>query len=72
MSSLIFYYILQYGGILTVVFILEMSCSISIYTYRTTLMEGFDEGISQAMNSYYNETQIAKDFDNMQQKVKGL
>lgn len=56
-----------YSGILTIVFILELGCCVSIYIYRMKLMEGFDEGITNAMNNYHNKnSHIASDFDYIQ------
>ncbi|XP_044752330.1 tetraspanin-7-like [Coccinella septempunctata] len=60
-----------YGGILAAIFVLELGCSFSVYTYRADLMEGLDEGITNAMNNYYNETaNISDDFDEMQLTLK--
>lgn len=61
----------QYGGFLAVVFVLELGAGVSIYAYRNKLTTGFDNGLTQAMVNYRNDTtRIAADFDLMQETVR--
>lgn len=60
-----------YSVFLAIIFIVELGAGISIFTYRTKLTEGFDNGITQAMQNYRNDsTHLAQDFDLMQETLK--
>ncbi|CAG5095635.1 tetraspanin-7-like [Cotesia glomerata] len=41
-----------YGGFLAVVALLELGAGASVYAYRTTLTEGFDQGLNDSMALY--------------------
>lgn len=55
---------------MAIVFVLELGAGISIFAYRTKLMDGFDKGLTQGMIDYRNNTgNTAADFDMVQQTV---
>ncbi|XP_028137745.1 tetraspanin-6-like isoform X2 [Diabrotica virgifera virgifera] len=59
-----------YGVFLAVIFILELGAGISIFTYRAKLTDGFDKGLTQAMQNYLNDSaHLAQDFDLMQETL---
>ncbi|KAK9879532.1 hypothetical protein WA026_006603 [Henosepilachna vigintioctopunctata] len=58
-----------YGGILAVIFMLELGCGVSIYAYRDNLTKGFDSGLNQAMRNYNNNSRIAEDIDIVQREL---
>lgn len=57
-----------YGGFLAIVFVLELGAGISIFAYRTKLLEGFDKGLNQTMLMYHSkpQDQAVADFDTLQ------
>ncbi|XP_069698201.1 tetraspanin-7-like [Periplaneta americana] len=55
-----------YGAFLMVIFMLEVSAGVSIYAYRTKLLEGFSKGLNQSLVLYGKDPEKANDFDVMQ------
>lgn len=60
----------QYGGFLAVIAFLELTSGISIYTYRTTLIEGFDVGLNNSLNFYGDDSTKSQHVDVLQQTVQ--
>ncbi|CAG9863035.1 unnamed protein product [Phyllotreta striolata] len=61
----------MYASFLALVFLLELGAGISIFAYRTKLTDGFDNGITQAMINYRNDSaHLAEDFDLMQETLQ--
>lgn len=49
--------------------LLELAAGASIYTYRTTLIEGFDRGLNESLNAYGVDRSKTFHFDLMQKTV---
>lgn len=63
-------YILQYGGFLGFILIVQLACATSMYAYRNRIANGFDEGLNNSMIKYGPEDVIRTiDFDIMQGRV---
>lgn len=62
----------QYGAFLAIVLVLELGAGVSIFAYRAKLKEGFDKGLTDAMENYHNDnhTKISTDLDLIQKTVK--
>lgn len=59
----------QYGGFLAVVALLELGAGASVYAYRTTLTEGFDQGLNDSMALYGIDKAKSAHIDVMQSTV---
>ncbi|KAJ8680949.1 hypothetical protein QAD02_016736 [Eretmocerus hayati] len=55
-----------YGAFLAVVAMLELSAGASIYTYRNTLIEGFDRGLNESLIVYGTDKKKSFHVDIMQ------
>jgi len=57
---------------LAIVLVLELGAGVSIFAYRAKLKEGFDKGLTDAMENYHNDnhTKISTDLDLIQKTVK--
>lgn len=61
--------ILQYGAFLAVIALLELGAGASVYTYRNTLIEGFDRGLNESLNAYGTDNTKSFHVDIMQKTV---
>lgn len=59
----------QYGAFLAMIALLELAAGASMYTYRTTLIEGFDRGLNESLNTYGVDKSKTFHFDLMQKTV---
>ncbi|XP_032688193.1 tetraspanin-7-like isoform X2 [Odontomachus brunneus] len=55
-----------YGAFLAVVALLELGAGASIYAYRTTLNEGFDQTLNESMAAYGQDRSKSNHIDTMQ------
>lgn len=57
---------------MAIVLVLELGAGVSIFAYRAKLKEGFDKGLTDAMENYHNDnhTKISTDLDLIQKTVK--
>lgn len=55
---------------MAIVFVLIFGTGLSIYAYRENLTDGFDKGLTRAMQHYRNDSDhMANNFDRMQEAV---
>lgn len=59
----------QYGAFLAVVALLELGAGASVYAYRTSLNEGFDQGLNESMAAYEKDESIRTHINIMQKTV---
>lgn len=59
----------QYGAFLAVVALLELGVGASVYAYRTSLNEAFDQGLNESITAYGLDNIKAHHIDMMQSKV---
>lgn len=62
----------QYGAFLTVIFMLEISAGVSIYAYRVKLLDGFDKGLNQSIETYSTDPEKTSALDLMQSTVSQM
>ncbi|XP_018316804.1 tetraspanin-7 isoform X1 [Mycetomoellerius zeteki] len=55
-----------YGAFLAVVALLELGAGASVYAYRTSLNEGFDQGLNESMAAYGQDNSKSSHIDTMQ------
>ncbi|XP_034939609.1 tetraspanin-7-like [Chelonus insularis] len=55
-----------YGAFLAVVALLELGAGASVYAYRTTLVEGFDQGLNESLAAYGTDQAMSNHIDAMQ------
>lgn len=55
-----------YGAFLAVVALLELGAGASVYAYRTSLNEGFDQGLNESMAAYGQDRSKSNHIDTMQ------
>jgi len=66
---LFFFSSAKYGAFLAVVALLELGAGASVYAYRTTLNEGFDQGLNESMATYGQDHSKSSHIDTMQSTV---
>lgn len=55
---------------MAIVFVMIFGTGLSIYAYRENLTDGFDKGLTRAMQHYRNDSDhMANNFDRMQEAV---
>ncbi|XP_031778553.1 tetraspanin-7-like isoform X2 [Nasonia vitripennis] len=58
-----------YGAFLAVIALLELGAGASVYTYRNTLIEGFDRGLNESLNAYGTDNTKSFHVDIMQKTL---
>ncbi|KAL0115511.1 hypothetical protein PUN28_010792 [Cardiocondyla obscurior] len=59
-----------YGAFLAVVALLELGAGASVYAYRTSLNEGFDQGLNESMMAYGQDQSKTSHIDTMQSTLQ--
>lgn len=59
-----------YGGFLVLVALLELCAGASVYAYRTSLIESFDQGLNKSMTLYGSDETTKMHIDIMQSKLQ--